>query len=115
MRILVCGGRDYSDVTRVCNALNKAHAKSPITMLIHGAARGADNCAADWAVKRGIEVKQFPANWQEHGRAAGPMRNQAMLNFGMPDAVIAFPGGKGTADMVHRAELAGLKVWRPYG
>jgi hypothetical protein len=36
------------------------------------------------------------------GPAAGPIRNQRMLDWG-PDLVVAFAGGKGTADMVRRA------------
>jgi hypothetical protein len=115
MRVLVCGGRDYADDTRVCNALNKLHGKFRISMVIHGAAPGADTLAAKWARKAAVEEKAFRANWAEHGKAAGPMRNQAMLIYGMPDAVVAFPGGRGTEDMIARAETAGLKVWRPYG
>ena len=114
MRVLVCGGRDYEDATRVNNALNKLHQTHGITMVIQGAARGADALARLWAKRHEVEVKSFTADWRKHGRAAGPMRNQAMLSYGQPDAVIAFPGNRGTEDMVKKAEVAGLKVWRPY-
>ena len=57
----------------------------------------------------------YPAQWDVYGRRAGPIRNQEMIDEGKPDGVVAFPGGKGTADMVRRAEAAGLKVWFPCG
>lgn len=52
----------------------------------------------------------FRADWEQCGRQAGPLRNARMLAEGRPDAVIAFPGGKGTADMVRKARAAGLPV-----
>lgn len=76
--------------------------RGEMTLLIHGDARGADRLAARWAVQNGVPVKAFPANWRAHGLAAGPMRNEQMLVEGMPQLVIAFPGGRGTADMVRR-------------
>jgi hypothetical protein len=33
-----------------------------------------------------------------------------MLDEGKPDLVIAFPGGRGTADMVKKARRAGVEV-----
>lgn len=117
-RVLVCGGRDYHDVrtlTRVLDSLDP-----PPTLIIQGGAFGADACASEWAYKRNVLERQFPADWKTHGRAAGPIRNQQMLDDGKPDLVVAFPGGTGTADMVRRAKAAGLKVievkasrWRP--
>ena len=53
---------------------------------------------------------EYPAPWKRFGPSAGGIRNQQMLDEGKPDLVVAFPGGKGTADMVRRAENAGVKV-----
>jgi len=50
------------------------------------------------------------AKWSKHGRAAGPIRNQEMIDECKPDLVVAFPGGRGTADMVRRAKAAGIRV-----
>ena len=50
------------------------------------------------------------ADWAKHGRKAGPIRNQRMIDEGRPDLVVAFPGGTGTADMVERARVAGIRV-----
>jgi hypothetical protein len=51
------------------------------------------------------------ADWNTHGRAAGPIRNQRMLDEVKPELVVAFPGGRGTADMVRRAREAGVNVY----
>jgi len=120
MRLLVCGSRDFTDQDAANAALDRAHAHKPITLVIHGAARGADTCADLWAKGRRIPVMRFPADWSRHGRAAGPMRNDEMLFSGRPDGVCAFPNGprgerSGTADMVRKARIAGLPVWFPLG
>lgn len=81
-----------------------------ITTLIHGGAPGADALAATWAIEHDITCSTYVADWFKHGRAAGPIRNEAMLIEGRPDCVVAFPGGRGTADMVRRAKAAGVRV-----
>jgi len=111
-RVLVCGGRNYNDARSLNMVLDAAHSANPIICLIHGAARGADALAADWAKQRGILTTAYPADWAHEGRKAGPLRNQQMLNSGKPHIVIAFPGGAGTADMISRAEAAGVPVVR---
>lgn len=61
---------------------------------------------------RRVAYLNYPADWEKHGRAAGPIRNEKMLIVGTPDMVLAFPGGRGTADMIRKAEAAGLPVRR---
>lgn len=116
MKVLVCGGRkfdDFSLLKKVLDTLNRQH---KITVVIHGDARGADKMADVWAFFKNaiedekIKVEPYPADWDKHGKAAGPIRNQQMLNEGKPDLVVAFPGGKGTADMVLKAIKAGVPV-----
>jgi hypothetical protein len=115
MILLVCGGCDYFDRAKAFMALDRAHAVKPITMVIQGGAHGADALAKEWAQTRGVPQIEFAANWKKLGRRAGPMRNKAMLEEGMPQGVLALPGGTGTADMIAQAKAAGVKVWRPYG
>lgn len=115
MIFLICGGRDYDDGPAIARALDALHAKCGITRIIEGGALGVDAHARMWAQVRGIDVRTFYADWQTHGRRAGPLRNARMLDEGRPDGVVAFPGGRGTADMIRQALTAGLKVWRPYG
>jgi rhamnogalacturonyl hydrolase YesR len=108
--VLVCGGRDYNDEARLNAVLSTAHLRDPIGLVLHGAANGADTLAGMWARARGIRVMAFPANWEEFGKRAGFLRNERMLVEGKPDVVAAFPGGRGTADMVRRAKAAGVRV-----
>lgn len=116
MRVLVCGGRDYSDKASVYAALDTLAGVTEATPLgvpitvIHGGARGADSLADGWSADNWNQTIRFPADWNTHGKAAGPIRNQQMLDEGKPDLVVAFPGGAGTADMVRRARKAGVEV-----
>ena len=109
MRLLVTGGRDYQDFQALCTTLDQIHKETPVTLLIHGGARGADSLAGAWAAFRQVPVRVFPANWDLHGKAAGHIRNQQMLTEGHPDAYLAFPGGRGTQDMVQRCRKQGIK------
>jgi hypothetical protein len=92
MRVLVCGGRDFTDQTFASGALDGIwRARGEFDLVIHGAARGADTLAQNWADEMGVCCLAFPAKWKEHGRGAGPIRNQQMMDEGKPDMVIAFP------------------------
>lgn len=110
MRLLVCGGRRFDDKERAYGVLDALHQVRPIAAIIHGDATGADTLADKWADERGIERHPYPAMWEVHGSRAGPIRNAMMLRDGRPDAILAFPGGTGTADMVRRAREAGVEV-----
>ena len=109
MRLLVCGGRDFNNQSRVFHVLYKIHEKRPITEIIHGDARGADSLAGRWAQIEHIKETAVPADWDTHGKAAGLLRNQQMLEM-KPDGVVAFPGGRGTAHMVRIAKQEGITV-----
>ena len=112
MRVLVCGGRDYTDAKRVREELDALDAEERIRYVIEGEATGADTLAREWADLRWVPVLKFPADWNKHGKAAGPIRNKQMLDEGRPDLVVAFPGGRGTANMIEQAERAGVPVRR---
>jgi hypothetical protein len=110
MRVLVCGGRDYHDRARVFAVLDKLHAEVGIDVIIEGGAKGADQLAAIWSDKPGVDLERFEADWENQGSFAGPMRNRRMLEIGQPDLVVAFPGGRGTANMIRQARKAGVEV-----
>lgn len=111
MKLLVCGGRNYNDHEHVFKVLNAFHEKYWISVVVTGAASGADYLAGKWATENGISLIEYPANWKKNGKAAGPIRNQEMLTKEKPNAVIAFPGGSGTNDMIGRAQKAGIDVY----
>ena len=111
MRVLFCGDRNWSDYSCIRQELEKLPKGS---IIIEGCAAGADSIAGWLAEQMGFEVMKFPADWKKYKRAAGPIRNQQMLDEGKPDMVFAFHENieisKGTKDMVTRAEKAGLEV-----
>ena len=109
-RIIVCGGRDYADRDRVFAVLDALHAADPIAALGCGLAPGADALAVEWAKARSVRGLGFRAMWDRDGKVAGPLRNQRMLKKMAPALVVAFPGGRGTADMTRRAKAAGVRV-----
>ena len=113
--MLVCGGRDFANrfylELHLDAQLGLAECmgrRLPVR-IVEGGASGADQMAREWAAARGVPCTTVEADWKMHGRGAGPIRNQKMLDM-KPDLVIAFPGGNGTADMVRRAEKAGVTV-----
>lgn len=122
IRVLVCGGRNYNDRAAVYRELDDLERSHGITLVIHGGAPGADDLAESWAISRCVPHRWFTAEWTRLGKAAGPARNARMLAEGKPDVVLAFPGGRGTADseadrseaadLVRRALEAGVEVIR---
>lgn len=109
MRVLVTGGREFDDLELLEMTLDTIHAAQGFAVLIHGAASGADSLAGEWAARNGIEVLACPADWKRYGRRAGPLRNRQMLDLS-PDLLVAFPGGRGTADMIAAAKERGVPI-----
>lgn len=112
-RLLVCGGRRGSPqiqelVTKTLNALVTKHYLARDFCMIQGGATGVDSIAKGWAINAGVAVLEMSANWTTYGDQAGAIRNRWMLEWAMPDLVVAFPGGTGTADMVKRAKRANV-------
>ena len=115
MKVLVCGGRNFNDSHFIWAALDEISRSKNVTCLIHGDCRGVDRICGDWAQAKGIPVMVFPANWDFHGKAAGPIRNKSMIDLGKPQWLVAFEGGKGTDGMIKLAQSDGVPVWRPKG
>lgn len=109
MRVLVCGSRHWLDKATIKQELETI---KNISVVIHGACRGADILAAQVAKELNIPIEEFPADWKLYGLSAGPKRNQQMLDEGKPDYVLAFHeninSSKGTKDMISRAAKANI-------
>lgn len=108
---LICGGRHFNDRelfhrTMVGLLLERGRPGK----VVHGGGGKADEMGGCWAHNLGIPVHREQAKWNVHGRAAGPIRNQKMLDDHHPTLGIALPGGAGTADMVRRMQAAGIEV-----
>jgi hypothetical protein len=115
--ILVTGDRNWSidneaQKITVWGALNGYRKHNPI--VVHGAAKGVDRIADTHAHSLGYEVHPHPADWDTYHRAAGPIRNQEMLDQETPNLVLAFHddivSSKGTRDMVNRAVKLGIPI-----
>lgn len=111
MRVLVCGSRNFIDITLARNILAMLPKD---TVIIQGDASGADSIAKSIACELGFRVESYPADWKAYGKSAGPIRNQQMLDVGKPDKVIAFfrdmNKSPGTWDMIRRSQKADIPV-----
>lgn len=105
----VTGGRTYNDFYNVQRSLTKVDKTFEITV-VHGDAPGADSLARVWCERTGTPERRYAADWGKHGAAAGPIRNQQMVDEGGIQLLLAFPGGPGTADMIARCRAAGIPV-----
>lgn len=122
--LVVTGGRNFYDTRFIHNQLSVLKSAHNIDVLRHGGASGVDLLCAEWARANGITVEVYPAEWDNldvpgavikvnargpYNAVAGHLRNQKMLDtLPVPTMAIAFPGGKGTADMVRRIRAAGI-------
>ena len=125
MRVLICGSRDWKDeaiIDTIVHGLVSDYSELDLDglVIIHGGAPGADSMAGTAGgmfreFGKRVKVDRFPADWKTFGNAAGPIRNQQMLDEGKPEMVIAFTNdlssSKGTKDMVRRAKQAGLPTY----
>lgn len=114
MMAIVCGGRDYDRANRVAHVLDAAIERMGLWCIIQGEATGADALAKEWAISRpSISMICVPADW-DAGNSAGPARNSVMLKILQAHdgdkAVIAFPGGRGTANMIAQGRGAGIRI-----
>lgn len=114
MRVLICGSRNWKEEDVLPEYRIETYIKTlpSNAVIIHGEAPGADTVTDRIARERGHTVIGFKANWDKYGDAAGPIRNQEMLDFGV-DRVAAFHedivNSTGTKDMVAKAR----KAWVP--
>jgi hypothetical protein len=125
----VCGGRAFTEpyaVSRWLDELFRPNYDSseptgalepqpwwlprPDLVIITGGAKGVDSAAREWCIINGVKHQEYAADWALYGGAAGPIRNKRMLKEGKPDMVLAFSGGRGTADMVEQARQAKVPV-----
>jgi hypothetical protein len=113
MKIVISGGRDISNYDLIKEAILESGFS--IDCIIHGDMSGVDKLGKRYAKERGVPEVPFPANWTEHGKAAGPIRNSEMINFVKDEeaGLVAVWDGrsKGTWDCIRKAYAAGLHVF----
>lgn len=126
MKVIIAGGRYYDFTPRDISILDELHDKYKFTKVLSGGCSriiaitdnlgqktrkrvGADYCGEQWAKSRDIPVHRFTADWSKYGKKAGMIRNGTMSVHA--DMLIAFPGGRGTSDMIRKAESKSLIVY----
>lgn len=112
-RILITGSRDWDDAETIEDALSPYRYRDAV--LVSGACpSGADRIAEEiWGERWMMPVERHPADWKKHGKAAGTIRNQEMVDLGA-DICIAFRknNSRGTTHCANAATLAGIEtIW----
>ena len=112
-KVVVAGGRkfdDYDTLRLTLDNLLEDKLKTHKVVIISGKARGADTLGEWYAKGLGLEVLEFPAEWEKYGRSAGHRRNAEMCSE--CDALCAFWDGRsaGTNSMIDMAKKAGKIV-----
>lgn len=113
MNIIVAGGRTERLTPPRAQALadllwHIQPSDGRLTLLL-GGARGIDSDVQAWSNPMGYPYRLYLPDWGSYGRAAGPLRNARMVADA--DALIAFPGGRGTANVIQQARDKGIRVY----
>lgn len=110
MKIIIAGTRTFNNYELLCQKCDDALRLQDQVEVVSGTASGADKLGEQYAKEKGYNIKQFPADWNKHGKSAGYIRNEEMAVYS--DALIAFWDGqsKGTKHMIDLANKHGLKV-----
>lgn len=120
IRIIIAGTRTFDNydllkdrVDRIVLGLREDYPGKRI-VIVTGAAKGADQLGSKYARERKLALREFPANWRTYGRAAGPIRNQQMLDYILQatPALIAFwdDESRGTKNMINAAKRADVRT-----
>jgi hypothetical protein len=114
-KIAFTGGLDFNDHRAIWDRLDKALAKHPDMVLLHGgSSKGAERIAACWADNRKVPQIAFKPDWARHAKAAPFKRNDQMLEA-LPIGVIVFPGSGISANLADKARKFGIRVWSSNG
>lgn len=128
IKTIIAGPRDFNNQSFVFSALDivfsrltKSSKETNDSLeindlenieIVEGGATGIDALAKSYAIDRNIKYKEFPADWNKHGRVAGPIRNKQMAEYS--DILIAFRyvdnPSRGTENMIRQAKGNNLKV-----
>jgi hypothetical protein len=119
LALLICGDRKWEKRAPIQREVAKLMDEYTIVTVIHGACKGADTIGGEVSETLRLPVEEFPADWEQYGKAAGPIRNSFMLKrlLKVPadkKLVLAFHPclrfSKGTVNMVRMSRNAGVEV-----
>lgn len=111
MKLIICGSRDivpdYATVTELIDAATNGVVPK---LIISGGCRGVDAVGEEWAHDHDVPLRVYQAQWDAHGKKAGPLRNAAMVAEADAVVAICYPDSRGTMDCVRRAQAKGIPV-----
>lgn len=110
MKVIIAGGREFNNYELLKRKCDSILSKTDSPEIVSGKVKGADSLGELYAKENKLKVHEFSANWNMHGRAAGPIRNEEMGKFS--DSLIAFWDGKskGTKHMIDYMKSLGKPV-----
>lgn len=111
MKVIIAGGRNITNYQEVLAAVNRCDFSKEITEVVSGGARGVDSLGEEYAKRTHKDLVVFPADWNQHGKRAGPIRNKQMGDYA--DALIAVWDGesRGTKHMIDYMTSLNKKVY----
>lgn len=113
VKVIVSGGRTFSNRALLFGRLDELHRDEGISLLIEGGATGADELGREWAILNDVPHVTEPADWDSY-KMNPAARNTLMLDKHSPDVVVATEGGKGTANMIIQAMRRKVRVIRAW-
>lgn len=111
MRTIIAGSREGFSLADVHRAIEKSGFQDEITEVVSGGARGVDRLGEGWGKARGLPVRQFIPDWEKHKKGAAHVRNQEMADYASALILVWDGVSTGSADMLQRAQKAGLRVY----
>lgn len=111
--VVITGGRDFLDWSAVHKLLFELYYDhgERLRIAVGDCPTGVDAAVISWLIKHPrVAHKIYKADWKQHGRKAGPLRNALMIDTEKPCVVFAFPGGKGTEHCKGYAKSKGISV-----
>lgn len=110
VKLIIAGSRDFNDYQLLKDKLDKAKEYFGIFEVVSGKAKGADSLGERYAKENNLPIKEFPADWDTHGKKAGYLRNEQMAQYA--DGCIVFWDGvsKGTQHMINLANQYNIKL-----
>ena len=112
MRLIIAGGRDFNDYGLLKEKLDNLlrNKKDEPIEIVSGKARGVDTLGERYAKEMGYSIKEFPADWETHGKSAGPIRNKEMGEYATHCVCFWDGKSKGTKNMIEISKKLGLEL-----
>jgi hypothetical protein len=111
MRVIIAGSRGLTNDRFVYEAIHLCPFEFEMREVVSGGARGVDYYAKLYAEANGLIYTEFPANWTQYGKAAGPMRNKQMADYADALLYVRYDSSPGTEDMIRAMHKLGKPIW----